>query len=79
MSGCWQLRPSSRREHVKGNIQPPEIDQICQINAYLIRVHPLSGAKCFSELLGVVVQYCDLYFIIRTMFKRYQAVQINEV
>ena len=26
------------------------IDQILQINAYLIRVHALSGAKCFSDL-----------------------------
>ena len=40
------------------------IDEILQINTYLIRVHALAGAKCFSDLLGVgglyKLAYCDL-------------------
>ena len=40
---------------LKGNILPPGIDPVLQINAYLIRVHALSDAKCFSDLLGVYI------------------------
>ena len=38
---------------LKALLPPPGIDQILQINAYLIRIHPLSGAKCFPDVLGV--------------------------
>ena len=43
----WQLStpPCNSGQHIKGNIPPPGIDQILQINAYLIRVHALS-VKC---------------------------------
>ena len=53
--GYWSYACCYSLKVISHQIQLAGIDQILQINAYLIRVHALAGAKCFSDVLGVYV------------------------